>query len=453
MRAKQFKIAVISDVHGNLPALEAVLADCNEHDAEQIWNLGDFVGYVPYPNEVIELLQKENTISIIGNYDLKVLSFARNARQWEKNKSPEKYSAFKWNYKALKSANKNYLRKLPKERRLKIAGLDVLLTHGSPADNEEGIGPAMPAKRLGELAKISKADLVLCGHTHRPLRRRAGDVLFVNAGSVGRPEGDTRASYAILNFSDNHVTVRHYKVKYDIARAAKAIREAALSAGLIDVLKKAVSLDALKNQRDTKASANMTDEKKLKSVLALAEKCNYEKQHTHQVEKLSLQLFDGLSELHRLGSKEKLLLRYGAILHDIGWIEGRKGHHKVALKIIMDDNALPFNLRDKSIIALLTRYHRKALPKEQHTYFRDLNTKDRNIVRKLAGILRVADGLDRSHECRVKSISCGVDRAQVKMVCCSAEPIDGEFALAAEKGMLFEQVFARKLVFQRLQCR
>jgi putative phosphoesterase len=449
MRTKHFKIAALSDVHGNLPALEAILADCKKQGADQIWYLGDFVGYVPYPNEVIELLQKENATSIIGNYDLKVLSFAKNARQWKKNKSPEKYSAFEWNYKALTLANKNYLQKLPKERRIEVAGLDVLLTHGSPADNEEGICSATSAKRLNELAKIARADLVLCGHTHRPLRRRAGNVLFVNAGSVGRPEGDTRASYAILNFSDNHVTARHYKVEYDITRAAKAIRDAALSAGLIDVLEKAVSLDALKNQRDSKASDNMTDEKKLASALALAEKCNYEKQHTHQVEKLALRLFDQLTKLHRLGEQERFLLRCAAILHDIGWLEGQKGHHKTALRIIMDSPNLRFDFQQRRIIGLIARYHRKAVPKEQHSYFCDLDAKNRDTVCKLAGILRVADGLDRTHQNRVKDISCTVDEKAVKMICRSAEMLDAEFAAAKDKGELFENALARKLVFER----
>ena len=100
----------------------------------------------------------------------------------------------------------------------------------------------------------------------------------------------------------------------------------------------------------------------LEAVLALAKKCNYEREHTHQVEKLALQIFDQLVELHHLGGQERFMLRCGALLHDIGWIEGQKGHHKTALRIIMENTALPFDFRDKSIIALLARYHRKALP-------------------------------------------------------------------------------------------
>jgi putative phosphoesterase len=458
LRPKTLKIAVLSDVHGNLPALESVLVDAKKHGAEQIWYLGDFVGYIPYPNEVIWRLRDENAISIVGNYDLKVLSFARKKKQWKKQKSGEKFVVFEWNYKALSAANKRFLRTLPKERRLKIAGLTVLLTHGSPADNEEGIDSSLPAKRLNQLAKIARADVVLCGHTHRPLRRRAGNVFFVNAGSVGRPEGDTRASYAILTFAGNRVAVKHYKVIYNIARATAAIRKAALSAGLIDVLEKAVSLDVLKKQHENHVS--LTNEKKLEAVLALAEKCKYERQHTHQVEKLSLLLFDQLTELHHLGSKERFLLRCGVLLHDIGWIEGQQGHHKVALRIIMENKTLPFDFRDKSIIALLARYHRKRPPASGDAYYCELNAKDKTIVRKLAAILRLADGLDRSHRNLVENINCKLRGNRLELICSSKESsaagetspeggLDEEFKAAGEKTDLFKQVFGKKLVLRR----
>ena len=187
----------------------------------------------------------------------------------------------------------------------------------------------------------------------------------------------------------------------------------------------------------------------LEAVLALARKCNYEREHTHQVEKLALQLFDQLVELHHLGSRERFMLRCGALLHDIGWIEGQKGHHKTALKIIMENAALPFDFRDKSIIALLARYHRKALPAGRHSYFCDLDTKDQNVVRVLSGILRVADGLDRTHQSKVENISCRAGRKQISLTCRSVESIESEFAAARDKAELFELVFGRKLALKR----
>jgi len=187
----------------------------------------------------------------------------------------------------------------------------------------------------------------------------------------------------------------------------------------------------------------------LEAVLALAEKCNYEKQHTHQVEKLALQLFDGLTTLHRLGDKERFLLQCGALLHDIGWLEGQKGHHKVALRIIMEDNTLPFDFRDKSIIALLARYHRKRLPKTKDAYYCQLNPKDQKIVRKLAGILRIADGLDRSHRNLVEKTICSLSKNRILLICQSKEPLEEEFKAADEKSDLFKQIFGKKPVLRR----
>jgi exopolyphosphatase/guanosine-5'-triphosphate,3'-diphosphate pyrophosphatase len=190
----------------------------------------------------------------------------------------------------------------------------------------------------------------------------------------------------------------------------------------------------------------------MEAVLVLAKECKYEREHTHQVERLALKIFDRLVRLHNLGRTERFLLRCAAILHDVGWLEGQKGHHKTALRIIMDSPVLRFAFPRKRIIGLIARYHRKALPKEQHTYFQDLDAKDRDIVRKLAGILRVADGLDRTHQSKVKDINCMENGKQVEMVCSSKEPLDAEFDAARDKGVLFEDVFDRKLVFKRGAC-
>ena len=157
-------------------------------------------------------------------------------------------------------------------------------------------------------------------------------------------------------------------------------------------------------------------------------------------------------ELHNLGGRKGLCCAARAI-PSRHRLDGRaKGTSQDGFEDYYGRPALPFDFRDKSIIGSYCRYHRKALPKEQHTYFRDLDTKDRDIVRKLAGILRVADGLDRTHQSKVKDISCRVDKKQVKMVCRSAEPLDAEFDAARDKGVLFEDVFARKLVFERGAC-
>jgi exopolyphosphatase/guanosine-5'-triphosphate,3'-diphosphate pyrophosphatase len=115
----------------------------------------------------------------------------------------------------------------------------------------------------------------------------------------------------------------------------------------------------------------------------------------------------------------------------------------------MEDSNLPFDFRSKCIIGLLAKYHRKSLPSNQHTYFRDLNVKDRNIVSILAGILRVADGLDRTHRSLVRDISCRVSGRRIIMTCFSVESLEWELASAKNKAKLFEQVFRKKLVLKR----
>ena len=100
------------------------------------------------------------------------------------------------------------------------------------------------------------------------------------------------------------------------------------------------------------------------------------------------------------------MLEYAAVLHDIGWKEGRKGHHKSSLEMIMGEDRLPFDGRERAIVANVARYHRGALPEDGHRDYRDLEAADRKVVDRLASILRVADALDVSHASVVRSIEC-----------------------------------------------
>ncbi len=244
------KVALIGDVHANLPALEAVLAHARESEqsVEAIWNMGDFVGYGAFPDEVVQLLRKENVLSIIGNYDLKVLQFKQKKKKWRKKKRPEKYLAFKWTYEHLSKKSRKYLRFLSQEIRMKAKGRRILLTHGSPASNEEPLTPNTPEKRLRELAQMAKADVIICGHSHQPFAREVDGVWFINTGSVGRPDdGDPRACYAILQIEskDKDIQVHHYRVEYDVERAVAAIREHKLPEVFAQMTLQGRSLDAV----------------------------------------------------------------------------------------------------------------------------------------------------------------------------------------------------------------
>lgn len=223
------KVALIGDVHANLPALEAVFAHIHALDIQKIWNVGDFVGYGAFPNEVIQRLRQADAVSIVGNYDLKVVHFPKKENKWRNSKLPDKFLAFQWAHQELTPDNRRYLAKLPEEVRMKIAGWRVLLTHGSPGSIEEHLTPDTPDERLAELVRMARTDVMICGHSHQPFARLVGQAWVINTGSVGRPgDGDPRACYATMVINKKGLAVQHYRVEYDVERAADAVRRKGL---------------------------------------------------------------------------------------------------------------------------------------------------------------------------------------------------------------------------------
>lgn len=439
-------IALISDVHGNLPALEAVLADAARHAAEAIWNLGDMLGYAPFPNEVIRTLRDARAVNIIGNYDLKVLAFKRQQGKWKRKKAPAKYAGFAWNDAHLLDESRAFLGSLPEQARRKVGGLEALLVHGSPASVSELLGAETKGPRLKELAQMARADLVVCGHSHEPFVRRVEETSFINPGSVGRPEGgDWRASYALVACSNGALKVGHRRVPYDIERVVRGVHAAGLPKDYVDVFRQARSLDQLWGGNRRKGGQA---EKVREAVLALARRCRYEREHTHQVTRLSLELFDALKALHKLGARERFWLHCGSLLHDIGWIEGQQGHHKTALRLIMGAADLPFERREREIVGLIARYHRKALPSDRHKYYGSLSTADQHRVAVLGGLLRVADGLDRSHYRVVRGIRCEVTAGEIAVVCTVADAAGAEVAAATKKADLLERALGRSVTIR-----
>lgn len=240
------KVALVGDVHANLPALEGVLAHAREQGVEAIWNVGDFIGYGAFPDEVVQSLRREDALSILGNYDLKVLQFKEKKKKWRKKKQMEKYLAFRWAYDNLSKKSRKYLRFLSQEIRMRVKGKRVLLTHGSPASNEEHLTPDTPEERLRELARKAKADVIICGHSHQPFVRSVEGVWFINTGSVGRPDdGDPRAGYAVLEITSNDIQVQHFRVEYEVERAVAAIREHKLPDAFAKMVEQGRSLDGL----------------------------------------------------------------------------------------------------------------------------------------------------------------------------------------------------------------
>jgi len=171
--------------------------------------------------------------------------------------------------------------------------------------------------------------------------------------------------------------------------------------------------------------------------------------HCRQVRELALLLFDQLAGRHRMGAGARFLLEAAALLHDIGWSvapDGRR-HHKLARDMIRANRWKTLPPEAVEIIALIARYHRKALPDRSHADYAALPRRRQEIVRKLAAILRVADALDRTHQSRVTSVNVADRGAVMALRFTSAGPCDEEMAAAKSKKDLFEIEYGARLEF------
>jgi exopolyphosphatase/pppGpp-phosphohydrolase len=184
----------------------------------------------------------------------------------------------------------------------------------------------------------------------------------------------------------------------------------------------------------------------VEQLLLNCSSCRYQVYHARQVTRLALDLFDQLQPLHKLGKVERRLLQYGSMLHDIGWLNGRISHHKVAFNIIVNTNTLPFPKRERYIIALLALYHRKITPSAHHLHFASLEPDDRKTVSYLIAILRVADGFDNSHQNLIDDLFCDITPQAIKIIYSAKQPAEAECLIVSTKGQFFEEIFGRKLV-------
>ncbi len=237
------KLTLLSDIHGNLPALQAVLRHARGRSAaEQILNMGDAIGYGPFPDEVVQEMRAIQWTSILGNYDKKAVDKQHKADGWAQITTADKRAMFDWTYHALSKRARKMLRALPEARRLTVAGKTLLMTHGSPASHTEHLLPDTPQSRFEALAEMADADIVLCGHSHQAFTRQAGGVLFINPGSVGRPDdGDPRAGYATLTINGDDLTVEHFRVPYDIMASVRGLRRSGLPLVFTEVLRQGMN--------------------------------------------------------------------------------------------------------------------------------------------------------------------------------------------------------------------
>jgi exopolyphosphatase/guanosine-5'-triphosphate,3'-diphosphate pyrophosphatase len=172
-------------------------------------------------------------------------------------------------------------------------------------------------------------------------------------------------------------------------------------------------------------------EETFEACIALGRSLGFEEEHSRQDAKLAVLLFDLLADLHGLGEEERHLLYCAGLLHDIGYVEGYWGHHKTAYKLILRAELPRLDDRAQRIVANVARYHRGARPKLKHKGFAALDPDDREVVQMLGGLLRLADGLDRSHADAVRDVEAHLDGDELTLLVdcpfgCSAEAWAGE---------------------------
>ncbi len=433
------KIAVLSDIHANLQALEKVIEDAEEHKVDIFLNAGDSIGFGPYPNEVIELLCEKNMLSVLGNYDSEVIEGKAKAKG-------EKKVALKFARKELAKSCECYLYSLPRELHFEIAGKKLFVTHGSPKSIEEHIYHDTPDKQLKSLADEAGADVIILGHSHEQFWKQVNGASFVNPGSVGRPSDENpQTAYAILSF--NPFNIELIRCDYDVEATAQALRKKELPESFAQMILRGVSLDRVIVEDIAKEKSMTQDYKTIvEKSRKIAEKYWPDKEHYEQVTRLALEFFDELINIHELGQRERCWLECATILHDVGLSKTGGSHHKKSAKLILNDTQLPFTSQERRIIASIARYHRKGLPKPNHYNLATLDDSTIEKLKILASILRVADGLDCSHESAIRNINLKVEGKRITVECVSEAQLTLEEQAFNKKKDLFEKVFDKKLM-------
>lgn len=221
------KVAILSDIHANWYALEAVMNDVKANACQKILCLGDLAMAGPQPRMVIDFVrEQQNWIVIQGNTDKLIADFSPKIMEEVKVKFPVMAHALADDVYFLEDDKKEYLRNLSPQKEFMIEGVRVLMVHGSPRRNNEDILPNMPLKEVEQIVAGTKADLILCGHTHIPCGYQTNKKqTIVNVGSVGRPmTEDAKACYVVADFQDGGFSIEHRFVDYDREASAEIMR-------------------------------------------------------------------------------------------------------------------------------------------------------------------------------------------------------------------------------------
>jgi predicted phosphodiesterase len=255
------KIALFSDIHANLPALEAFFASIDQQKPDAIYCLGDLVGYNTWPNEVINAIRQRGIPTIAGNYDFGVGRTSDDCGCAYKTDEEKANGVLSISYtnQVVRDEERAYLRTLPAHIKLEFQlnqdKLNLLLVHGSPRRVNEYLFEDREEKSMLRIMQDADADIMCFGHTHKPYHRILPTVPdehphyrhAINIGSVGKPkDGDPRGGYVLLHINDHSnakdkdsIQVEFVRFSYDVEKAARAVEGSPLPQAFADALRNA----------------------------------------------------------------------------------------------------------------------------------------------------------------------------------------------------------------------
>ncbi len=246
------RIALFSDIHANLPALEACLKSIDTKCPEAVYCLGDLVGYNVWPNEVINTIRRRGIPVLAGNYDQGIGLASDDcgcAYKTDREKEMGRISIAYTNA-TVNPEERNYLRTLPLHISLKFqfnaTPFVLLLVHGSPRKINEYLFEDRDEKSLARIVENAGADILCFGHTHKPyyrtLQREQKKLHAINIGSVGKPkDNNPKGCYVLLSINDpDSIEVEFVRFEYDVENAARRIETSELPDEYAEMLRKGI---------------------------------------------------------------------------------------------------------------------------------------------------------------------------------------------------------------------
>jgi putative phosphoesterase len=228
------RVAIVTDIHGNVSALQASLQAIEAMGVERVYCGGDLVGYGPHPNEVCALIEEREIATIYGNYDYAIgrdLEDCGCAYVTRHDRELGQQSVA-WTLAHTSEHSKAFMRELPFDLRFALGDNRIRLVHGSPRKVNEYLFEDKPARTFERIAALSDCDVLVFGHTHKPWIHEYGGVLFVNCGAVGKPkDGDPRAAFAVVEVDETGaVRASIERATYDADAVAREVAAAGLPA-------------------------------------------------------------------------------------------------------------------------------------------------------------------------------------------------------------------------------